>query len=138
VFGNLVGLLLLELRRDVSLGPALVGAFLSFLLALFLARGVQLRRVLFLLIGLLLVRLAPFVGFLLVLLARLVGLALLDALLLLFLALAGLPLGVLLLLRLRRFLFQPVGAGKEARSLAVCLLPSAMVRPRGQLPSCLL
>jgi hypothetical protein len=53
VFGDLVGLLLPGLRRDIGLGLALVGAFLSFLLALFLARGVQLRRVLFLLLGLL-------------------------------------------------------------------------------------
>ena len=32
VFGDLVGLLLLELRRDMRLGPALVGALLRFLL----------------------------------------------------------------------------------------------------------
>ena len=79
------------------------------------------------------------VGFLLVLLARFwFGLALLDALLLLFLTVGGLAFGVLLLagvaLRFdlrRRFLLQPVGARKRARCLAVCLVPSAMVRPRG-------
>ena len=36
VFRDLVGLLLLELRRDMGLGLALVGALLRFLLALLL------------------------------------------------------------------------------------------------------
>jgi hypothetical protein len=84
VFRDLVGLLLLELRRDMGLGPALVGAFLSFLLSLLLPLGIQLRRILFFRVGALLVRFAPLVGFLLVLRARLIGLTLL------FLALGGL------------------------------------------------
>ena len=90
-----------------------------------MAQGVQLRRVLFFLIGLFLVRRR----FLLVLLARLVGLALLDALLLLFLPLAGLPLSVLLR-RLRPFLFQPVGTGKRGPLLGRLFGSSAMAQPR--------
>jgi hypothetical protein len=74
VFRDLVGLLLLELRRDMGLGPALVGALLRFLLSLFLARGVQLRRVLFSLLDLL-------IGF-----VFLLGLAFLGALLIFSLA----------------------------------------------------
>ena len=129
VFGDLVGLLLLELRRDMGLGPALVGAFLRFLLSLFLPLGVQLRRVLFSLLLLL-------IGF-----AFLLGLAFLGALLIFSLAVGftfrrfGLSFGVALLAGSRfsaaSSFFSRSARAKEARSLAVCLVPSAMVRPRG-------
>ena len=128
MLGDLVGLLLLELRRDMGLGPALVGALLRFLLSLLLPLGVQLRRVLFSLLLLL-------VGF-----AFLLVLAFLGALLIFRLA-VGVRFAVSAFRSVSRSagsrffaassFFSRSARAKDARSLAVCLVPSAMVRPRG-------
>ena len=139
VFGDLVGLLLLELRRDMGLGPALVGAFLRFLLSLFLARGVQLRRVLFFLVGFFwsALRFAarPCV-FRRLSVARFLP-AVFAASCLAWSALSaaqcalGRPRQFLRFARCAASFFSRSARAKEARSLAVCLVPSAMVRPRG-------
>ena len=140
VFRDLVGLLLFELRRDMGLGPALVGALLRILL------GPRL------LLFRLLVGFALPVGLLLFILFALLGRAgFSDFLLLRFLpgGLRGLLCHRSAVFRLsvrccpasccRSFVsavcaasfFSRSARAKEARSLAVCLVPSAMVRPRG-------